>query len=48
MYAEQFTPQQIREHQEALLQRIRTDCIDLYYQQRISPENVEEVAYSEA
>lgn len=40
-----FTPQQIREHLEASLQRLQTDCIDLYYQHRVSPDNVEEVAY---
>lgn len=40
-----FTQQQIREHLEASLLRLQTDYIDLYYQHRVCPENVEEVAY---
>lgn len=40
-----FTPQQIREHLEASLRRLHTDYIDLYFQHRVCPDNVEEVAY---
>lgn len=40
-----FMQQQIREHLEASLQRLQADYIDLYYQHRVCPDNVEEVAY---
>lgn len=40
-----FTGQQIREHLEVSLLRLKTDYIDLYYQHRVCPENVEEVAH---
>lgn len=41
----ELTPQQIRLHLEASLQRLQTDHIDLYYQHRVSEKvTVEEVA----
>ena len=39
-----FTPEQIREHLEDSLRRLRTDYVDLYYEHRVCDDNVEEVA----
>lgn len=42
----ELTPQQIRQHLEASLKRLRTDRIDLYYQHRVSEKvTVEQVAH---
>lgn len=40
-----YSPQEIRSHLEASLKRLGTDHIDLYYEHRVSSENIEEVAY---
>ena len=40
-----YSPQEIRFHLEASLKRLGTDHIDLYYEHRVSSENIEEVAY---
>jgi len=44
LYSKKYTPKQIREHLDASLKRLQTDYVDLYYQHRVSDEDVEEVA----
>ncbi len=44
IYPKRYTPKQIREHLEASLKRLQTDYVDLYYQHRVSDDDVEEVA----
>ncbi len=44
VYPKELKLHEIREHLDASLKRLQTDYIDLYYEHRVSPANVEEVA----